>query len=235
MRGTLLNTATVACGALLGVAVGRGVPVAYDQIAVSGIGLVVIGLGVKLFLQSKNVLVVAAAIAAGGVIGLALGLSRGLEALGTGLQSAFGGSGRFSEAVITPTLLFCIGPMTLIGCLEDGLERKIDLLAVKSTIDGFSAFFLAATLGAGVLLSAVLLLLIQGALTLGAKSIRPLASDEALLGEVSGAGGILLLAIGLGLLELKKLPVADYLPALILAPLFVAASRKLPARRARCG
>jgi uncharacterized protein len=223
MRGTLLNTATVTAGALLGLAVGRFVPIGYEPIVISGLGLVTLGLGAKLFLGSKNVLVVAAAVALGGALGHALGLHAGVESLAAWAQATFGGTGRFSEAIITTFVLFCIGPMTLLGCLQDGLERRIELLAVKSTLDGFGAFFFAATLGPGVLVTAALLFLWQGSLTLLARPLRPLAENPALIDELSGAGGAIMLAIGLGLLRVADLPTADYLPALALAPLLQAA------------
>jgi uncharacterized membrane protein YqgA involved in biofilm formation len=117
--------------------------------------------------------------------------------------------------------------MTLLGCLQDALERKIDLLALKSTMDGIAAVFLAASLGKGVLLTAVLVLLVQGALTLLARPLRPLAQDEEILGELSGAGGAILLGTVIGLLGLADLHTANYLPAIFLAPVLVLVSRRL--------
>jgi uncharacterized membrane protein YqgA involved in biofilm formation len=233
MKGTFLNTATVAVGSIIGIAAGNAIPDSYKGLVLSGLGLVTMGLGVKLFLESRNILVVAAAIAVGGMLGMLVGIQAGIESIAGWAKSALGGDGNFVEGMVTASVLFCVGPTTLLGCIQDGLEKKIDLLALKSTLDFFAAMFLAATLGWGVLLSAAVVLVFQGALTLAARWLRPLANDEPLLAEVSGAGGIMMLAIGLGLLEIKKLPVADFLPAIFIAPLMIGIGRVLARRKSR--
>ncbi len=229
MRGTLLNTATVAVGASVGWAVGQGIPVAYKEVALAGLGLVTVGMGLRLFLRGKNPLVSALAVAAGGVLGLALGIHQGIQGLENWLGARRGGGG---GGLVTAFVLFCVGPMTLLGCLQDALEGKIELLALKSTMDGIAAVFLAAASGAGVLASALLVLLFQGALTLLARPLRPLAEDEDALAELSATGGALLLATGLGLLAIKDLRTANYLPAIFLAPLIVLLGRRLARRGA---
>jgi uncharacterized protein len=231
MRGTLLNTATVLAGATVGHFVGSSIPESYQTVAMSGIGLVAIGMGMRLFLGSKNILIIALAVALGGIIGLAIGLQAGLDSFAEWAKTTLGGKGRFTEGVVTASVLYCIGPMTLLGCIQDGLEKKIDLLALKSTMDGITAIFLTATLGDGVFVSAFVVLVFQGLLTFLAEPLRPMAEDPDYIAEASAAGGVMLLAIGLGLLDIKKLPVASYLPAIFLAPLFVLLSRKLNRRR----
>lgn len=232
MRGTLLNTATVAGGALLGLTIGKAIPATYQEVALHGLGLVTFGIGVKLFLQSKNIVAIAGAVAIGGLIGLALGFQAGLDGFAEWMRLHLGGEkGTFNEALITTSVLYCVGPMTLLGCLQDGLEGKIELLAIKSTMDGISAIFFAAALGPGVLATAAVVLVFQGALTLSAKPLKGFAKDMELVDEAGAAGGILMMAIALGLLELKKLGVASYLPALVLAPLFVMLARKWEVRR----
>src|SRR5579862_4324676 len=164
MKGTLLNTATVAAGATVGLLVGKTIPVSYKDVALSGLGLVVCGLGIKMFLKSHNALVAAISVAVGGIIGLAIGIHAGIDHLSEWARLHFGGeAGKFNEGLITSFVLFCIGPMTLLGCVEDGLEGNIELLALKSTLDGIAAIFLAAAFGAGVLVTAGLLLIFQGA------------------------------------------------------------------------
>ena len=116
--------------------------------------------------------------------------------------------------------------MTLLGCVQDAIEKKIDILALKSTMDGIAAIFFAAATGAGILVTALLLLVFQGLLTLLAKPLESIAKDEALLSETSGVGGAILLSTGLGLLEIANLKGANYLPALVLAPVLVIAERK---------
>lgn len=233
MRGTLLNTATVAVGATTGALLGDQIPDSYKGLVLSGLGLVTMGLGIKLFLQSKNVLIVAASIAIGGVIGMAIGIQGGIESFAEWAKTTLGGEGRFAEGIVTASVLFCIGPTTILGCIQDGLEGKIELLALKSTLDLFAAMFIAASLGWGVLASAAVVLVFQGLLTLAARPLKPLAHDENLLAEVSGTGGIMMLAIGLGLLDIKKLPTADFLPAIFLAPCLVAIGRRIIRQRTR--
>ncbi|AIE86307.1 DUF554 domain-containing protein [Fimbriimonas ginsengisoli] len=230
MRGTLLNTTTVAVGASVGLLVGHSIPDSYKQVALHGLGLVTVGIGIGMFLRAKNPLISAIAIAFGGIIGLALGIHAGIEHLAEWLKAQLGahGSSTFAEGLITTFVLFCVGPMTLLGCLQDALERKIDLLALKSTMDGIAAVFFAAALGPGVLVTAGLLLLFQGALTLMARPLRPLAEDPDALAELSGAGGAILLGTGIGLLGLADLHTANYLPAIFLAPLLVLIGRRIP-------
>lgn len=222
-KGTALNTATVVVGSVVGLAAGAAVPPEYKVVATAGIGLATLGLGVKMFLETKSVLIVVAAIVLGGVLGLLLRLDEGLRAFAEFAKSTLGAGedGRFEEGLITASVLFCVGPMTLLGCLQDGLEGKIELLAIKSTLDGFAALFLSATLGAGVLVSALVVLVFQGALTNGATRLKFLARHNDCLAETTAVGGLLLIAIGLGLLEVKSLAAATYLPALVVAPILV--------------
>lgn len=227
MRGTLLNTATVACGALIGLAAGKAIPATYMDVTIHGLGLVTIGIGIKIFLQSKNVVAIAAAIAIGGLIGLLLGIQPGIEAFAAWAKARTGSTaGTFNEGLITTSVLYCIGPMTLMGCIQDGLEGKIELLSIKSTMDGISAIFFAAALGSGVLVTALVVLVFQGALTLAARPLKRFADDEELILETSAAGGIMLMGIGAGLVGIKGLQMAVYVPALIVMPLLVVIFRK---------
>jgi len=219
-----MNTATVASGATLGLVVGKAIPGSYQTVALHGLGLVTCGIGVKMFLQGKNPLISALAVALGGVLGLALGIHHGIELIAQWSKTQFGqrGSNRFVEGVVTSFVLFCIGPMTLLGCMQDALEKKIDLLSIKSTLDGIASVFLAALYGAGILLTAVLLLIFQGALTLFARHLHPIANNEQMLNETTAAGGAIMFATGLGLLEIANLRPANYLPAVLIAPVVVA-------------
>jgi uncharacterized membrane protein YqgA involved in biofilm formation len=227
IRGTLLNTATVAIGAVAGMGIGHGLPTELQQVSLNGLGLVTCLLGVKMFFQSKNVVIVIAAMALGGIFGDLLHIAPGLESIAEQVRIRFGGGGTFNEGLITSSVLFCVGPMTLLGCLQDGIEGNIELLVIKSTLDGISAFFLAAALGIGVLVTALVVLVVQGTLTLGAKSLQRFAKDDVLISEASAVGGALMLGIGLGLLHLGKLSMATYLPSLFLAPLFAGMARRL--------
>jgi uncharacterized membrane protein YqgA involved in biofilm formation len=232
MRGTLLNTATVAAGATAGLLTGRFVPPDYKSVALEGLGLVVVLIGVRMFLQSRNPIIGVASIAFGGIIGACIGIPHALAVFAEWCRQILGGTGHFNEALITTSVLFCVGPMTLLGCLQDGLENKIELLAVKSTLDGIGAFFFAATLGSGVLVTTVVVLVVQGSITLAARRMQRFAKDEELMAEATATGGALMLGIGLGLLSIKSMHIETYLPAVILAPLFVLVSRRVVARRA---
>lgn len=227
IRGTLLNSAAVAIGAIVGLWVGSGLSSDLLDIALAGLGFVTICIGVKLFLAGTNVLTVALAVGIGGVLGQLLGISVGLDAFATWARERLGGGPTFNEALITSSVLFCIGPMTLLGCVQDGLERKIELLAIKSVMDGIASVFLAATLGPGVLVTAGVVLVVQGALTLSAGALRPLTRDQTLLGDTMAAGGPILLAIGFGLAGIRKFPAENFLPALMLAPLLALAFRRI--------
>lgn len=233
MRGTLLNTATVVVGTAIGFKLGGSVPPAYEEVALHGIALVALGVGVKMGIGTRNPLVVVAAMALGGILGIAMGLHEGVVQLAAWSQVHIGGHGRFAEGIVTSFVLFCVGPLTLLGCLEDGLERKIDILGVKSTMDGISSFFLAAATGAGLFVTAALLLVFQGTLTLFAKSLKPLVDHPSALAEATSAGGALLVATALGMLGIKDLHTTNYLPAIFLAPIIVLAAEKVGLKRAK--
>ena len=228
-RGTLLNTATVAVGALIGWGVGQHIPLTYRDVVLGGLGLVTLGIGLKMFLEAKHIFIVAFAIAIGGVIGQLLGIQSGIEHFAAWARDVFHGqnSGYFAEAIVTTSILFCVGPITLLGCLQDALENKIDLLAIKSTLDGLAAIFFAATMGPGVLVTAGVVLVFQSILTFSARPLQPLAKDPELLSEVTGVGGVMMMAIAFSsLLKIIVLPTANYLPGLFLAPLAIVAIRK---------
>jgi uncharacterized membrane protein YqgA involved in biofilm formation len=231
-RGSILNALTVFTGGLIGWLLSSRINVSYQQIAMNGLGIVTVGIGMKMLLGSKNILVVAAAIALGGMLGLALGIQDGIASFAEWIKMrlGLGDDARFVDTVIGTSVLFCVGPMTLLGCMQDRLEKKIDLLAIKSTMDGIGAIFFAAISGPAVMVVSVVVLVFQSLLTYSAKLLQPVAKDEFLLAEFSGAGGVMLIGTGLNLLEVKHLPVANYLPSLLLAPVFVWAGRKFSRR-----
>ena len=227
--GTLLNTATVIVGSLVGLGLGRWLPAGSQDIMISTLGLVTLVMGISMALKGTNVLVTVAALVVGGAVGIAVGIDRGIASIADALRVALGGGGRFNEGFLTATILYCIGPMTLMGCIEDALDGKSELLRVKSILDGVASVFLASTLGLGVLASAVSVLVIQGALTLAARPLRRVFQRESALTAAIAAGGILLMGIGFGLTGIKKFPTELFLPALFLAPWFAAlADRWLP-------
>lgn len=222
-KGTLINTASVAVGAGIGLLAGKLIPGSFETIVIGGIGLAVIGISIKMFLESKNILALIAAIALGGILGHLIGIHDGVRAFAEWAKGTFGAEGEatFVEAILTTSVLFCVGPLTLLGCIQDAMEDKVDLIATKSMLDGIGAIFFAAALGLGVLVSALVVFVVQGLLTILASPLKKLVHDEATVAEATAAGGLMMLAIGMNLLKVRETPVADYLPALLLAPLFV--------------
>ena len=219
--GTALNTGTVLVGATLGLTLGRVIPPSLQQTIRIAIGLFVMVIGIQMALKTHNPLVLLVSVLVGVVIGELLKLDAGVQAIGAWAErrlSRGGEPGRVSLAFITTSLIFCVGPLTVLGSFLDGTRGDITLLAIKSTLDGVTSIVFAATLGWGVLLSAVSVLLVQGSLTLIAFLIHAGLTDLE-TAELTAAGGIAVLGIALGLLELKPIKVANFLPALVVAPL----------------
>lgn len=230
-RGTLLNTLTVLIGALLGLSLRQVIRADLVVVVTTGLGLVTLVLALKMALEGKRVLALAFAIALGGLIGKGVGLDQMVESGAEWARTSLGQSGSFSEGLIASSLLFCVGPLTLLGCMEDALERKIDLLSVKSLLDGITSVFFAAAMGAGVVLTALVVLVVQGALTLCASRLKGISEDRELLSELSAAGGCILLLVGAGMVGLtdsSKVPSAIvFLPALCIVPLAIAIEKRL--------
>lgn len=232
MTGTFLNVAAVLVGAALGVFLGDHLPKRVRTGAMQALGLVVVLVGIQAALKTQNVLILLGSLVVGGVIGAVLGIEIGLERLGEALEARLSRGTKFHEddltlpnsgrsisaAFVTSSLVFCVGPMAILGSLQDGLTGDFSTLAVKSLLDFFGAIAFASTLGAGVFLSAATVLLYQGGLTLSASAVRALLTEPMIV-EMTAAGGLMILGIGLRLLEVRKLPVADMLPALAIAPI----------------
>ena len=222
MTGTLINTATVLAGSAVGLAAGHRLPERMRETVMKGIGLMTLVIGAQMALKTGNVLIVLGSVLVGGVLGTLLRVQDGMDALGGLLQRRFGsaGDGRFSEAFVTSSLVFCVGPMTVMGAIQDGLTGDYHLLAVKSTLDGFTSLAFAASLGPGVIASTGTVLVFQGGLTLFASQLRDTLTPP-MVQEMTAAGGVLVLGIGFNLLRLDRIRVADFLPALVIAPVVV--------------
>jgi uncharacterized membrane protein YqgA involved in biofilm formation len=181
-------------------------------------------MGAKFAFDTTNLLYVLASVLLGGIIGSLAAVDRRLNELGQTLQRRFaaGGGGTVAEAFVTASIVFCVGPLTFLGSIRNGLEGDASLLSVKSVLDGFTAIALSATLGWGVFLTIPLILVYQGGLALGASLFSGLL-NELQLREMSAVGGLLILGVGLRLLNIRDVKVADYLPAILVAPILVAA------------
>lgn len=231
LSGTLLNVATVLAGTLLGLLLGARMPARMQESLVTGLGfftvLISISMGVAVFTdpsaQPGDDLAVLAAVLGGVAIGELLRLHDGLEALGAWFQRRLGSEerpSRIAEGFVTASLVFCVGPLTILGSLENGLTGDIRLLAIKSLLDGVAAIAFAAALGPGVALSALTILVVQGGIAAGAFLLSDVLDASAIL-AITSAGGVILLGVALRLLDLKAVRVANFLPALLLAPIFI--------------
>ena len=223
--GTLLNLLTVLAGGLLGTVLGDRLPPRLRENVVAGVGLFICAMGVKFAIDTANLLYLLGAILIGGVIGSLAGIERRLNDVGEAVQRRFARpreASTIAEGFVTASIVFCVGPLTFLGAIQNGLTGDASLLVIKSVLDGFSAIAFAATLGWGVLLSLVVIVIYQGGLAAGASVFAGLLS-EAQLREMSAVGGLLILGVGLKLLKIRDVQVADYLPAIAVAPLLVAA------------
>lgn len=222
MIGTIANTAAVILGSLLGLLLHKRMPERYSAIVMQAIGLFTLIVGLDLAFKSPQLLIVLISLALGGLLGQWWDIEQRLEDLGKALEARFskGKSDKFVTGFVTASLLFCVGPMTVIGCLQDGLKGDHTLLFTKSLMDGISSIALAASLGLGVLFSAITVLVYQGLLTLGAYLFHGILPST-YIDVMSATGGLLVLGIGLNILGNMRLKVANLLPAVFLAPLIL--------------
>lgn len=241
MRGTLINVATVLAGTGLGLLLGGRLPDRLRRTVMDVLGLFTVVLGLVNAMDTFGdelaaavgrgaVLIVLGSLLVGAVVGELLDLEGALERVGDRLRRAVRrrgaegpdeGGGRFVEGFVVASLVFCVGPLTVLGSLQDGLTGDFELLAIKSLLDGFASLAFASALGIGVGFSAVSVLLVQGGIALGAGALEGVITDP-MIAAMNAAGGVLVLAIGLRLLEIRQVRVANLLPALLLAPLAVA-------------
>lgn len=230
ITGTLINVGAVVLGGLLGTVLGNRLPEKMRTTVLQGLGLITLTIGVTMAIGTKNVLIPLFSILIGGILGELLRIEDALERFGKWSEARLGGlfggnQGTFAEGFITASLVFCVGPMTILGSIQDGLMGDYTLLAVKSLMDGFAAMALAATLGAGVILSAATVLIYQGALSLAAgvfgTALGGVTPTTPWVIEMTATGGVVILSIAFILLDIKRIRAANLLPAVFVAPLIV--------------
>lgn len=247
MGGTILNAITVAIGSTLGLLIGHRLSTRIQESVVTGLGLVTLYVGIDNAGATGNVIIPLLSIMIGVIIGELLDIDAALERFAGWLQAKFGGRAegepetdqggmsarerareRFITGYITASLVFCVGPLTFIGSVQDGmgLRSGFDYLAIKSVLDGFASLAFASTFGVGVLFSILTILGLQGGLALMG-SLFGEVMTEPMINEMTATGGLLLLALSLTLLDIKKPRVANFLPALIVAPVLVALAEAL--------
>jgi uncharacterized membrane protein YqgA involved in biofilm formation len=247
--GTVLNVLTVLIGSAIGLLLRQRFPVRTRDVVTDGLGLVtllVAALSAASVLDDKlsaavgdsaPVLIVLGSLLVGGIVGSLLRLEYRLESLGRYIHRwtttrrssseaadtqvvAEGADHRFVQGFLTASLVFCVGPLTILGSLSDGLGRGIDMLSLKSVLDGFASIAFAASLGVGVMLSAATVAIVQGSLTVVGVLLGDVLPD-AHIAALTATGGLLLVGVSLRLLQIRQVPVGDLLPALIVAPVLV--------------
>lgn len=236
--GTVTNVATVIAGTTVGALAGRRFPERLRETVTAALGLLTAALAVREIVKTDEFALVLAAVLAGAVLGELARLEAGLTRLGDALQRRVAGRSavandvetpqatapppqrsRFSEGFVVASLVFCVGPLAVIGSIQDGLGDP-EMLLVKAALDGFASLAFASVYGWGVGAAALSVGLYQGAIALGGRHLESLLT-EPMLAALASAGGVMLLGISLRLLGLKEVRVANLLPAVALAPLFV--------------
>lgn len=225
--GTLANVATVLIGASIGAVAGTRFPERFRTTLMATLGLITAGLGIRETMATGEFPLVIAALLVGVLLGESLRIEQGLERFGAWLQTRVGAepgddtpNRRFSEGFVLASLVFCVGPLTIVGSIRDGLGDH-EMLLVKAALDGFASIAFAAVYGWGVALAAMTVAVVQGAIAVAGGTLDGVLTDP-MIDALATAGGIMLLGIALRLLDLKQVRVANMLPAIALAPLFVA-------------
>jgi len=226
MLAVFINVASVVVGSLVGLLFGRKISEKLKALVMTSAGLVTLLIGLQMSWKGQRILYLLLSILIGGLIGYALDIEGGILKFGEALKRLVprskGDSGGFAQGFLAASVLFCVGAMSILGSFQAGAEGKMDIILIKSVMDGCMAVILTGALGVGVGFSAVSVLIYQGALTLAAVWVKPWVDLHPLvLSEVSGVGGLMVCMISLNLLELKKIPTGNFLPALVVVVGFV--------------
>jgi len=226
LTGTIINVATILLGGFFGLLLGNRMPEKVRYTVMMSLGLFTLAYGVRLFMQTGNALVFLISMLIGVLLGEWWRIEDGLSHLGVYLEKKFNRnkgieSAKFIHGFLTASLLFSIGPMAILGSIQDGLTGDFNTLVIKAIMDGFAAIAFASSLGIGVLFSSLVILVYQGGISLLATQLQFIMSDQ-VLAEFSAIGGIMLMGIAVSsLLEIKKIRVANFLPGFIVLPVII--------------
>ncbi len=218
MIGTIVNTVSVIVGGLIGLVIKQGVSKRFSDIVMNGLALCVLYIGISGALKGQNTMVVIFSIVIGAIIGEAIDLDKRVRNLGEFIEGKFKSGDKsvsIAEGFVTASLLFCVGAMTIVGSLQSGLTGNHEMLFTKSILDGVASILFAASLGVGVLFSAAFVFIYQGSITLLAQFISPYLS-EIVIAEMTCVGSLLIIGLGLNMLNVTKLKVMNYIPAIFL-------------------
>ena len=213
----MINVAAIVVGTLIGLVLKQRLPERINSIAIQGLGLVTALIGATMMITTRNILIVLVSMVIGGVLGELLRIEARLDALGARVEARFSKEGgTFAKAFVTSSLLYCVGPMAIVGALQDGLRGDVSVLLTKSGLDGIASVAFASTLGIGVLFSTLPVAVYQGGITVGASMLQPYLSSS-IVNEMTATGGLLILGIALNILQVTKIRVGNLLPAILVA------------------
>lgn len=220
MTANFINMFTVILGSIIGMLIKKGIPERISSAVMTGIGICTVYIGYTGAMCGENILITIASMILGSILGTLIDIDKRIEAVGTKLEEKFSKDsekGIITKGFVTASLLFCVGSMTITGALQAGISGNDELIITKSMLDLMSSMMLSSSLGVGVLLSSVFVLVFQGALTLTAEFIAPFLNVGA-INELNCAGSLITLMLGFNLMGISKIKVANYLPAIIIAP-----------------
>jgi uncharacterized membrane protein YqgA involved in biofilm formation len=226
--GTIINVITVLIGSGLGLLLRNRLSDAYKSLILQGVGILTLVIGMQMALKTENILILLISVILGGITGQLLRFEEKIDSFADSVKNKFArkDDAFFSEGFITASIIFCVGPMTILGSINDGLHGDINLLAIKSVLDGFTALALSTTFGIGVIFSIFTIIIIQGGITFSALLIEQFFNNM-MINEMTAVGGVLIIGIGFVLLDVKKIKVATFLPALLFAPILVIVYQKV--------
>lgn len=222
MLGTIVNTIAIATGSLLGLLIKGGIPKRFNEIIMKALGLSVLYIGLSGSLKSTDTLLLILSLIIGALIGELADIDRWLSHLGQTIENRFkklGRGGSIAEGFVSASLLFCIGSMAIVGSIQSGLEGNHTMLFIKSMLDGITSIIYASSMGIGVIFSAAAVFIYQGAITLASGFLGNIL-QEAQIANITGIGSILIMALGLNLLEITKIKVANFLPAIFIPMIY---------------